>query len=140
MKETDLAYIAGIIDGEGYIFAPCYKYGDKQHYGVTVGLEMADEIIPRWIQSCFGGKVYRREYQNTKFKPIFIWHCPRSVAEHFLHSIYPYLILKKPHAEVAFRIWASKPAWKWSTSSSRAIQEAEAILMRQLNRKGRGKK
>jgi hypothetical protein len=54
MKETELAYIAGIIDGEGSV--KIYK-SHSRTYDVSVEVSMINELIPTWLHAAFGDRI-----------------------------------------------------------------------------------
>ena len=89
-----LAYIAGIIDGEGSVF---YQTASKKF---IVKVTMTDETVIRWLAK-FGGKfnVYPRK---GKLKTAYSWIISRNKdVIYLLIKILPYLIVKKEIAEFA---------------------------------------
>ena len=136
MEETDLAYAAGIVDGEGCVYI--YRNGNG-HYSMRLSVDMTDLIAIRWLRETFGGSTYTWQPSGNN-KRMFRWGVFGFNAQEFLRLILPYMKTKKSQAEVAiefqdlkqekFNQHKQKPAW---------LIEAEAILhsqMRELNRKG----
>ena len=65
-KTTDLAYLAGLIDGEGYIGIQQGRMWNRPHttwrwrYKLVVVITMCAKPTIRWVHQHFGGKVYAR--------------------------------------------------------------------------------
>lgn len=106
MKETDLAYIAGIIDGEGCITvsirSPILKYGEiSQVYAPTVSVNMTDKNIIHWLQNITGeGKVYFQKSRNYRHKDLWTWRLCTRNGTRLLKQIKPYLKVKRLQAEL----------------------------------------
>jgi hypothetical protein len=103
MNKLTAAYLAGLIDGEGYLGIqknPKESYvGGYAHVGV-IKICMTDEVIIRWLKDSFGGNFYEREGKDGR-KNSYEW-CIRHGKNitPFLSKIYPYLKVKKQQAEV----------------------------------------
>ena len=57
---AQLAYLAGIIDGEGCFVIGCYAFSKKTgvpHFHTTVQVTSTDRILIEWLVDNFGGKV-----------------------------------------------------------------------------------
>lgn len=151
MKENELAYTAGIVDGEGCIrLRPngCWeiKTGDdkgqiNRYWTVDLAVGNTVEMICRWLQYHFGGAVHPRPAKGRR-KAYWLWRLYGYNAVAFLEQILPYLIIKKPQAELAIVAGKRKSQRRgenWRISEGeKVIQEAEAILMHSLNKKGEG--
>src|SRR6476659_10306245 len=107
MEQTTLAYLAGIIDGEGCvavtkITSPKYTGGTYFREFVQVGNTRKDLLsfinlhFPASIQGPFNKKPHQR--------PVFYWTANHSKAREILNATMPYLILKKRQAEICLRI------------------------------------
>lgn len=130
MKKTDLAYIAGIIDGDGCIFTNLHR--STKHYEVGISIQMIDEAPIHFIYSLFGGNissyietdngrtVYRLQFKNYKAEPL-------------LQAIKPYLLIKKSRAEIAIRMLNLHPKRRHYTPMERFLQEIDAKEIRRLN-------
>ncbi len=98
----DLAYTAGIIDGEGSIGVSLRKATQSYHLMVQVSMKLPT-IIPKWLLTNFGGNY--GEYKQSKRAYgegiIAKWSIHGTAAQEFILSIYPYLMDKKDQAEVA---------------------------------------
>ena len=146
MKKTDLAYIAGIVDGEGCIQI---NYRQQCHsYDCQVSVVNTKQWLIEWLKFSFGGRtvtVKRKETEGNK-KDCFRWYARTYEALPFLESIYPYLRLKKPQAEIAIKFLKVRKDRKAGEKPGRGrvMAEAEKILfqsqadeMAKLNKRGK---
>jgi len=95
----ELAYLAGVIDGEGHVMARRVKPG-RVDFGLV--LCMADIPILEWVHERFGGS-YSGAWINekTKSRPRKMWHLSRAADLAFLiPQLAPYLVLKRREAEI----------------------------------------
>lgn len=104
-----LAYLAGIIDGEGSI-VPYNKSAAKRYWRIVVGNTSEDLI--QWLKSNFGGTVHdRRQSWNSWLgeapphqgqRHMWGWYIGRQ-ADVFaiLSAVEPYLVIKRGRANVA---------------------------------------
>jgi len=146
MEETELAYTAGIIDGEGSIsllLNKCKK--QKAFYQMRVTVRNTNEWLVQWLKVTYGGYFYPSHYGDEEraknWKPQWQWAIAANKALVFLKLIYPYLRLKKPQAEVAIQFQEARCGQGHHLSEAeRAIAEAERILMGNLNKRGAVKK
>lgn len=138
MKKEDLAYTAGIIDGEGCI--GLHKRGSRNGVYLSVSVGITDEWMCQWLKFAYGGGVYIYYSKNPKWKNHWEWSVAGKRALDFLKLIYPYLRLKKPQAEIAIKFQEEKinrVRTRPLSKEVKVIEEAERILMAQLNKKGR---
>jgi len=106
-KASDLAYLAGIIDGEGTI---CIVKNSGHATGKTIRLSIANTSVElmKWIIKRFGGKVARKENGFGR-KPIFQWKVDSVLTiRDFLQMTLPYLVVKKCKAETAIALCNEK--------------------------------
>ncbi len=88
LKPTDLAWLAGIVDGEGYVFfrsSPCIQVET-----VTPNLAYVPENL-------FGGKVTVHQRRDVN---VFRWSVYGSTASAILKMILPYLRYKRSQAVI----------------------------------------
>jgi len=106
LSETDKAYIAGIIDGEGCITinASSTRAGTKS-YTLRLMIAQADYEFLEYIMHKLGvGKIQ----QNTRMPHIYFLQICGSQAELALRQVYDYLIIKKAQADIAFQFRMTK--------------------------------
>jgi hypothetical protein len=140
IKRTTLAYMAGFFDGEGCIsLIPRTSRGNR--YRVQISISNTNEWIIQWFRFNFGGSVAfedRRE-ENPNWKDTWRWTITSGrQALRFLQAISPYLILKKPQAELAISFQGRhSQIGKRVSSTAALLDEAERILMSQYNKRGK---
>ncbi len=131
-----LAYVAGIIDGEGCIHLMRTKSGQ---YSIKVVVVNTNEWLINWFHLQFGGSVSIHRQYSQKAKPAYQWVITTAKCNEFLNLIYPYLLLKKPQAELAMAFQRNRqPQYKHKKKSneSRTLDEAQYILMKSYNKRG----
>ena len=144
-KELDLAYYAGLFDGEG-----CIHIG-KTHvkkggllYQLACKIAMYNLPVLEEFKSHFGGSIRhdKKDPIHNKYGLLVTWTIYSSRATTFLSQIMPHLRIKKPQAELAIQFQANK---HWGarkgchrnppkTEERLAIEEAQYILMRNLKK------
>ncbi|MDD4905916.1 MAG: LAGLIDADG family homing endonuclease [Methylobacter tundripaludum] len=111
MINTDLAYLAGIFDGEGTIFIEKSKTANRKHdyrFRLTVNICSTDEWLIKWLKQCWGGYVYfeARKIKNNNLKNAWHWSLQNRKAAEFLKNIIGYLHIKLPQAKLALKFQA----------------------------------
>ena len=101
---TDLAYAAGLFDGEGSIMIMPGLNTDRHrtHPRLYVALTQVDEICLVWLKEKFGGKIRIRAKATERHRAPLEWYLCGVNATEFLRLIRPYLQLKAARADVAF--------------------------------------
>lgn len=113
------AYLAGILDGEGHIgFCKTRTSYFPRVLIVNTYLPLLEDI-----RDAFGGDVHplsRRE----GWKPAFQWRFSNSRCADFLDSIYPWLRIKQPLADLVFAWDAIRPGRgrKWTEEGIEALE------------------
>jgi len=140
LLNTDLAYIAGIIDGEGCI--RILKMKDKKREGIanyTLQLEVAstDEWLCRYLWMHFKGSVYKDRWIRTpKASPTWRWRVYGQNVANLLEEIMPFLKLKHQQALLAREFQSRKaPRGHSISEGGRAVEEAQFILMSNLKQR-----
>ena len=136
MKKTDLAYVAGIVDGEGYISIVRNKC--KPQTLLQVGVGNTNQWLIEWLHFSFGGCLSSHE-EGGNCKTTWKWVISSKKASEFLKLILPYLKMKRSQAELALqfqseRRWCNKHHPK--TEKEKALEEVQRLLMGQYNKKG----
>ena len=145
MEKTDLAYSAGLFDGEG-----CITIANKIHkrqlsngivkvhkyHELRVDFVNTNEWVCRQFQFSFGGSLYCHKYKKPR-QPC--WQCclVAKQAMAFLEAVLPYLKIKKPQAEIGINFERRKLLYgrgsKRLTEKERVMREASRILISNLN-------
>ena len=110
MKKLDIAYIAGLFDGEGDV--GMYKYtsskNGKRYLKLTPRIHNTNKNVLDWIASTFQvGKVFRdrkgiKKSGNPARKQCYV--TAHLQARKFLKIIYPYLQIKKEKVAESLQI------------------------------------
>ncbi len=140
MKKTDLAYTAGIIDGEGCIYIHkrvTPENRSRVRYSLLIKVSSTDEWLIEWLHFAWGGAIGTHSEKSRRLKnwsPAWQWTLQTKQAYEFLKLILPYLQLKKPQAELAlkFQERKRKGGGSGSTLEKLAVEEAEYILMKNM--------
>jgi len=137
---AQLAYLAGIIDGEGtfYIGSSRRTSNGFTHYSSRVYVVNTNLEIIDWLVDNFGGLKYVRKPTN-KFKQRYEWVLDRTKISPIVTAILPYLIIKNKHAEVmlSFRKSFDENAHKRATSEEiKTLRSQLAQSMKHLNHRG----
>lgn len=101
-----IAYLAGIIDGEGCFYIGRVKqgrYGNGFQWHSLLKVTSCDESLIIWLEETFGGSKESRYRWTSKKKftrPVYNWQATGPMLDYVIFVIYPYLIIKKRQAEV----------------------------------------
>ena len=110
--QSDIAYIAGLFDGEGSIYFAKRIEKKKKHKGkgyrtsmsqrISMEITMTDESVVRWVHEVLGvGTVVRkprkgRRKDGTKYLMQYKWRCTFRQAYYVCCLIWPYAHTKLP--------------------------------------------
>ena len=102
--ETEISYLAGIIDGEGFIgIHSCTKRKNKSSfYQVRVGVINTNRELLDWIKLKFGGSVCSRGKPTNpeKHRQCYQWRVEAKKAGELIRLVLPYLIIKTEQAKI----------------------------------------
>jgi len=103
---AQLAYLAGILDGEGCFVIGCYAFSKKTgvpHFHTTIQVTSTDRILIEWLVDNFGGKLFtytaKQMASNCKRVP-FRWTIFSDRVKHLCECTLPYLVIKKEQAQI----------------------------------------
>ena len=136
MKRTDLAYIAGIVDGEGYIgiTADHHKRG-RRSYRLRVTVTNTEIWLINHLKFAVGGGLVILKNPSVHRQQCWQWQIGDRKAGEFLKLILPYLHLKKPQAELGIKFQEAKGrSTRGLTDNERAVEEAQKILLQTMKR------
>lgn len=98
---TTLAYLAGMIDGDGYITITRSVRKGKEYFGPQVGIAGTRREPHDLAALLWGGKVCAHTPKNPAHRTQFQWQRMGAGALPILHALVPYLLIKKDHALLA---------------------------------------
>lgn len=97
-SETDLAYLAGILDGEG-----CFKVGSGSSRIAGLDVRMCDAGTVEWLKATFGGITYTE--RSSTNRTVYGWRLHRQAdLLYVLPRVAPYLQIKAPQAWAMLRV------------------------------------
>lgn len=147
MKTEELAYMAGMFDGEGCIhIARVHTKKRNLTYQLVCKISMYSLSTLETFKASFGGSI-RREViheKSNKYGLLHSWAIWGNSSISFLNQLMPYLHIKKAEANLAIEfqskkaIGASKGAWgnRVKTKETIALEEQQYLLMRSLKKGG----
>ena len=98
----DLAYLAGILDGEGCIYARIYQSKKCNVTIISLSVTMCSEAVVKWIYDNFGGCVYTDVPPGQKRR--FSWKVRGTGVAKILRVVLPYLKEKKKRAGLGIEL------------------------------------
>lgn len=135
LSKIELAYIAGIIDGEGYI--GIYKRKNKNsNYQYQIAISNTNFKLIRWINKKikFGSVYYLEKKDNRKPQLKYTIHGNEAVL--LLKNVLKYLIIKKKQAKIVISLSENK----FNGKKVPIIYQRKRInlykKLRKLNKKG----
>ncbi len=99
-NEIELAYIAGLFDGEGCVNIHTSKHKSGQYHDLRVFINNTAPELLLFCSRIFGGKLRLCKRQLPEHD-LYHWELYATRAETFLRAVEPYLILKKDKAALA---------------------------------------
>lgn len=99
---AQLAYIAGILDGEGSIIISSARSKKSVNLSHSLNLVFAnsDDELMLWLQHRCGGTMYMRP-ATAKWKSMYRLEVYGRQAEQLIYAICPFLIVKRARAAIA---------------------------------------
>jgi len=148
MKEIDLAYMAGILDGEGCIgiHRSGMKPNGNPRYFLRVSIGICNEYIPNLFKFHFGGRIDFYQPLKENWHPQWRWTVTCNKAAQCLNVLLPYLKLKEKEAMLGIQYQSEKKNHSGSqkglngggvpeTNEELALIESQRILMHNLKDK-----
>lgn len=109
-KREQLAYIAGLMDGEAYFGvkkSKAYKCQGRvtPGYHARIQVRMVDEQAIAFIATTLGeGWYYKEKPHSAKGRPLYCYQASDAAAERILRQVLPFLTVKKEQAETILRL------------------------------------
>ena len=101
-KDTDLAWAAGVFDGEGCVLLAKHTTGNRKTESWLLRADVAntDPKMLVKLRAIFGGTIVKKKLRD-RYMPQWRWIVYGPNAASVLTAMLPYLITKKEQAEVA---------------------------------------
>ena len=102
MVQNNLAYLAGIVDGEGYFFL---EQARKNYRIPVLGVEMAEKDVIEAFSDYFGcGNFFIRTPKQPHHKLLYRWRVRGRPAIAILKKMYKYFsIRRRKNADILFK-------------------------------------
>jgi hypothetical protein len=142
-RDPRLAYVAGLIDGEGCIGIQSSNKGAQYYVEITIGMTEKARTLLDQVQQNYGGTVTHHRRKTQQWANAWKWRIGGDAALTFLEMIAPYLVLKSQQAQLALKLRAicsqmqahPNGTKKW-TEPLRKEAQALKDAMHKLNQKG----
>lgn len=138
-SKQQIAYLAGIFDGEGTIQIACLRRKNTPDYHTPQAFVSNSNLkLLNWIRKIFGGSIAigRSRNINRNWKPVHKIHFYNSIAPTIIKLIYPYLIIKKEHADIFLKFQSRLRRTHRLSKKERQFRKALYIKLRKLNNRG----
>jgi hypothetical protein len=148
VTERDLAYAAGIIDGEGtigiYPHSAATNTRDRRIsvLRIRVAVPQCDIRLPQWFKSTFGyGYINCGGVPKSGRRIVWVWSiCGFKQAVPFLELIRPYLLLKRDRADIALTFARQNKNIRHLPEPEKSIEIAQrqalVAKLKECNRRG----
>jgi len=132
LEPTELAYMAGIIDGEGCItinHARSWQCLSGYTNMLQIKVAMTTYQVPYWLLDKCGGSL--RE-QPSAHKLIYVWTISSRQASNLLSQLLPYLKNTKAQAEAAIKFQEGMIAGGYKSIEYLENQESYRLRLQEL--------
>jgi len=140
----DLAYLAGIIDGEGCIAVSKQWRNNRWQYRLQLSITSTSEILKDWLETTFGGFVWSTNPRSSNRSTMLHWTASGNRCQQLLKMVLPYLKVKKPQAELAllmnFNPYGGASRWYSTyTEEEELLREKVRLAIHDCNSSGGNK-
>lgn len=131
-----LAYLAGLVDGEGSIqmLRRISKPSYKVYYTLKLSVSGTKEPLEEWLVENIGGHIARSKGKGNRSDSFQWWMSDRE-AQDILEQIRPYSVLKQAHIDQALRANFNPIKNTYSIDEELRRREMFQILC-ELNKRG----
>lgn len=140
MTRNKIAYLAGLIDGEGNIAVIRRELSRRENYNVRVSLYNNSIPLITWILKEFGGTKTTRSRRNPRHATSYIISWNHAQAAKLLRAVKPFLIVKAKQAKLALQAATIRSGNKPGRSGTPEVVLENLRLIKKriavLNRKG----
>lgn len=112
-----MAYLAGIVDGEGYIgIKRSRAYGCQGRrtpsFQERIQVRMVDEQAIKTLAETLGGWYYKEKSHAAKGRPLYCYQASDLAACVVLRKLLPFLSVKARQAQAVLAFRADRAAWR----------------------------
>jgi hypothetical protein len=139
---AELAYMAGMVDGEGSISIHPTRGRVKgtmyDRFETSLHVYNSNVSVLDWIKARFGGFIYSVKRYNPREKPGFSWKVGHATASLVLTNILPYLIIKRRQAEILIEYQSTRKRCGSNGVPIDVLTHREVLVseLRILNKRG----
>ena len=108
LTESERAYIAGIVDGEGHVSITLYL----GHPAILMHVVNTKRSLTIWLKEKLGGSEFLAHPGDDRLKPRWRWEVRTLRARAILKAIHQFLIIKQRHAELVDAFYAALPVYR----------------------------
>ena len=143
LSESDIAYIAGLFDGEGSIHIKRGIENKKKHTGkgrrisnsmrISMEITKTDESVLRWLHEVLGvGTLNRkprkgRRKDGTKYLMQYRWRCTFRDAYYVCRLLWPYAHTKLPKIQQVIEHYAKDVLMKGKVINLEEYKKAMSL-------------
>lgn len=139
--ELLIAYMAGVIDADGFISAHKKRHGSKVYYGPLIGISGTSPEPHERAHALWGGSFFTYRPKNRAHRVQFQWQAVGKRAAIAIAAIRPHLLTKIAQADLALEMWRMIDAGAHRTDARLAdmAHRLSAMNIRMPPRKQTGK-
>lgn len=135
MKRTTLAYLAGLVDGEGYIGIKRTHRKDcvSPIFHERIQVRMVHEGSIQLLKETLGGNYYCEQARSHLGRPLFCWQASDALACDILSKLLPFLVIKRDSAKTVLELRKSKadPLSRVRGSPAKRVMKPEILAERE---------
>ena len=132
MSLSDIAYMAGIFDGEGSVTISAEAKRAKNYY-LRATVTNTNEPLMKWIVEHFRGGYIAKTRGILTRKDCYTWTISGKKAQNFLRIIQDFSIVKKPQINVALQ-FVVKDCSHHCSIEEREVRAKLRLLIKELNK------
>ena len=141
VSNTDLAYIAGLVDSEGWL-GMCRgrkNAANNWSYYPMISIVNTCEKVLNWAAATTGVGFVTYMKQSLKNKDTWAWRSGNwADVEDLLTRLLPYMRIKKVQASTLLEVVAHRKSQKYfATDADRQLYFTNYQLLKKLNKRGR---
>lgn len=141
VREGDVAYLAGIVDGEGHITVTRVRTKGSVNvsHSIRVVVTNTDKALIKWLCEMSDTAMVKKAPAHPTWKTAWNWQITGVNAEAFLRAILPWLRVKRRQAELCLELRdLGRHKWKGRALDPAVVEERERIAQEviALNRCG----
>lgn len=132
IKDTDKAWVAGIIDGEGCIYihkAKPSKGAKNPCYSLKIRVAMTDFPTIKRLQELYPAVYHEKFGQDVNCRNQAVWECSSIVCANVIKDVLPYIFTKRRQAELAMKFIALPKATSFKETPQWLLKEREDIAL-----------